>query len=384
MKFDSTPVSIVKQLVSQGFEAYIVGGAVRDLMLGHQPKDYDIATIATPEEIRRVFGRRYAHIIGRRFLLVLLHRDGDVYEISTFRRAPTQKERRGRESDKGMMIWNDNQFGKLDDDVKRRDFTVNALYCDVAHGNSIVDKVGGMNDLNARKVRSIGDPNIRFQEDPVRMLRALKLVGQHNFTLTTEVRLAIRKHAKLISQASTARMFEELMKIFFCGKSASVLNVCHKYGLLKYILKPLDRIWDTAGGVAIVSMLRQRDRCILEDPFYFYEKSLAMATICVLYVFSQIETENLSEHDAYLAASAKCNELVKEFFAGYNVSREILYEVSNIIMLTATLSNGIVGKRVRESHLYPLAYELFRLITMACGWKSDVFNKLPYPEEDNK
>ena len=379
MKFNSTPVSIVKQLVSQGFEAYIVGGAVRDLLLGHQPKDYDIATIATPEEVRRVFGRRFAQIIGRRFRLVLLHKNGEIFEISTFRRAPTQAERHARATDKGIMIWDDNQFGTLDDDTLRRDFTVNALYCDVAHGDTIVDKTGGLADISAKKVRCIGNPDIRFQEDPVRMLRALKLVGQHNFTLTEEVRLAIRKNGKLITQASTARMFEELMKIFFSDKSMPVLSACHKHGLLKYILKPLDRIWGTEQFLSTAAILRQRDQCLREDPEYFTEKSLAMATVCAPFVYEQADMENLQGHFAQQEMRRLCDELTQVFFSGYNISREILAEVSTILAMTAMLSSGITGKHCR-SRLYPLAYELFRLVTMASGWKSNVFNKLPYPE----
>ena len=379
MKFNPTPVSIVKQLVSQGYEAYIVGGAVRDLLLGHQPKDYDIATIATPEEVRRVFGRRYAQIIGRRFRLVLLHKNGDIYEISTFRRAPTQAERHARTTDKGIMIWDDNQFGTLNDDTQRRDFTVNALYCDVAHGDAIVDKTGGMADISAKRVRCIGDPDIRFQEDPVRMLRALKLVGQHNFTLTNEVRLAIRKHGKLITQASSARMLEELMKILFSDKSMPVFSACHQHGLLKFILRELDRLWGNESTFSTASMLRQRDQCIREDPEYFQDKTLAMATLCLPFIFEQVELTNLQEHAAQLELHQHCDNLTRIFFSGYNISKEMLGEVSTIVAMTAMLSTGIAGKQTR-SRLYPLAYELFRLVTMASGWKSNVFNKLPYPE----
>ncbi|MBQ7178042.1 MAG: polynucleotide adenylyltransferase PcnB, partial [Victivallales bacterium] len=146
IRFNSEPTSIVRQLCKAGYEAYIVGGAVRDYLLGKTPKDYDIATNATPEEVRRVFGRRCCQIIGRRFRLALVHYGKNTYEVSTFRREPSAKERKGRKGDDGVMIWNDNVYGTLDDDVRRRDFTVNALYANVLTGE-ILDKCGGMKDI---------------------------------------------------------------------------------------------------------------------------------------------------------------------------------------------------------------------------------------------
>ena len=145
MRFNDAPVAIVRQLVNNGFEAYIVGGAVRDMLLEKQPKDYDITTNATPEEVRRVFGRRKCRLIGKRFRLALVFWDGETYEVSTFRKEPNHIERRGRPTDKGEMIWNDNVFGTLEDDVRRRDFTANALYYDV-NTDEIIDMINGMED----------------------------------------------------------------------------------------------------------------------------------------------------------------------------------------------------------------------------------------------
>ena len=138
--------SIIGQLVDGGFEAYIVGGAVRDLLMGLEPKDYDIATAASPEDIRRVFGRRQSRIIGRRFRLVHVYAGSEIYEISTFRREPSAGERRERLNDDGVMIWRDNEYGTLEQDAERRDLTVNALYYDPVGERGIIDFVGGVRD----------------------------------------------------------------------------------------------------------------------------------------------------------------------------------------------------------------------------------------------
>ena len=144
-----TPCMLVRQLVAAGHQAYIVGGAIRDLLLDVTPKDYDIASSATPEEIRQVFGRRRCHIIGRRFRLVHVYANGDLFEVSTFRRVPSEEERQGRHPSEpdGHIIWNDNCFGTLEDDATRRDFTVNALYFDVTGSRGIIDFWGGYQDV---------------------------------------------------------------------------------------------------------------------------------------------------------------------------------------------------------------------------------------------
>ncbi|MBP5640972.1 MAG: polynucleotide adenylyltransferase PcnB, partial [Victivallales bacterium] len=192
-KIRGSAIQVVKRLVDNGHEAYIVGGAVRDLLLGYTPKDVDITTSATPEQVREVFGRRQCIIIGRRFRLAHVRMGDEIYEVSTFRREPTAEERRGRLDDDGEMIWNDNQFGTLEDDAMRRDFTVNALYFDPIGERGIIDLVGGREDLKNKVVRVIGDAKTRFIEDPVRMLRALKLVGMYGFSMTQDTEEALKE-----------------------------------------------------------------------------------------------------------------------------------------------------------------------------------------------
>ena len=214
-KTDERIKNIVRQLQNAGYETYIVGGAVRDLLLGRPPKDYDISTAATPQEIRNVFGRRAARIIGKRFRLVHLMCDGDIIEISTFRRRPASTgavpdklSARGFVPDK--MLFEDNDFGTSKEDAFRRDFTVNALFYDPV-ADKLIDYTGmGLADIQDQVVRIIGDGHERFEEDPVRLLRALKLVGQYGFKLAPETRASILvaiprliRHLKSMQQTSS-------------------------------------------------------------------------------------------------------------------------------------------------------------------------------------
>ena len=177
---------IIQDLQNAGYETYVVGGAVRDLLLGCNPKDYDISTAATPEQICQVFGRRHTMIIGKRFRLVHYRMGHEIVEISTFRRSPgkaaVKKHPRFANLPEKMII-DDNNFGSSKEDAFRRDFTVNALFYDPVK-EEIIDYTGnGLNDIQSKTVRVIGDPDVRFEEDPVRMLRALKLVGRFNFAM---------------------------------------------------------------------------------------------------------------------------------------------------------------------------------------------------------
>ena len=180
--------SVVTQLQKAGYETYIVGGAIRDMLLGRTPKDFDISTAATPEEIRQVFGRRSARIIGKRFRLAHVYSGRELFEVATFRKAPGKKDlaehqNGGKDDLPDNLIVSDNSFGTSKEDAARRDFTVNALFYD-PEKKEIKDFTGkGLDDMERGIVRAIGNPGLRFEEDPVRMLRALKLVGQYDFAL---------------------------------------------------------------------------------------------------------------------------------------------------------------------------------------------------------
>lgn len=227
----SPALKVLYRLNKTGYKGYLCGGAVRDLMLGGEPKDFDVATDARPHEIRKAF--RNARIIGRRFRLahVIFHRE--VVEVSTFRRTPDPQEQESGPDE--MLITNDNTFGTPLEDAFRRDFTVNALFYNI-EDFSIVDYVGGVEDLDSRLIRVIGDPDLRFCEDPVRMLRACEFAGRLEFTIERHTQEAIERNRGELLKASPARLIEELLQLLRCGSAAAAVQWMLDLGLLEVIL----------------------------------------------------------------------------------------------------------------------------------------------------
>ncbi len=228
-------LKVMSRLRSRGFQGYLVGGAVRDLLLGGHPKDFDIATDATPEEVHNLF--RNSRIIGRRFRIVHVRFGREIIEVTTFRghhdSDESQSARQSHQSDKGLLL-RDNVFGTLEEDAARRDLTVNALYYDA--GNfSVFDHVNGLEDLERRRIRIIGDPQQRFREDPVRMLRVLRFAAKLGFTIDHKTAKAIPQCADLLAEIPAARLFDEFLKLFLAGYAERTLALLIEYRLLQYL-----------------------------------------------------------------------------------------------------------------------------------------------------
>lgn len=220
-------------LKDAGYDAYIVGGGIRDLLLGIQPKDFDIATSAHPEEIKRVF--RNSRLIGRRFRLAHVRFGQEIVEVATFRAGHhTSSDSGAGHLDESGRILRDNVYGTLEEDAWRRDFTINALYYGV-NDFAIRDYVGGMEDLQARRLRLIGDSEIRYREDPVRMLRAVRLAAKLHLNIdpTTEAPLYHLGH--LLAEVPPARLFDECLKIFFGSTAHWAFAGLRQYGLLQHM-----------------------------------------------------------------------------------------------------------------------------------------------------
>jgi poly(A) polymerase len=202
-RVDPDAAKVIRRLSRHGYEAYLVGGCVRDLLVGSEPKDFDVATDARPDDVRRLF--RNSRIIGRRFRLVhVLFSSGKVIETATFRRAPEQSENRDNDD---LLIRNDNVFGEAHEDARRRDFTINALFYDLKR-RCVIDWVGGMPDIERRAVHTIGDPVVRFLEDPVRILRAIKFAARLDLGITPDVYDAIVLCRNSLAMAARPRLFE--------------------------------------------------------------------------------------------------------------------------------------------------------------------------------
>ena len=242
-----------------GFASYVVGGAVRDLLLGIVPKDFDIATDARPEQIKSLFRR--ALIIGRRFRLVHVLMGGETIEVSTFRGADPETS----EKDEHGRVLRDNVFGTQAEDARRRDFTVNALYFDPAT-EEIVDFHGGLADLKKRMLRVIGDPAARYREDPVRMLRAVRLAAKLGLTLHPATRAPIRSMAPLMERVPPARLFDEMLKLLLSGHASACLRQLREVGLAKGLLPLLDVILEQPLGERFVTLaLAQTDERVRTD-----------------------------------------------------------------------------------------------------------------------
>ncbi|MGX8681207.1 MAG: polynucleotide adenylyltransferase PcnB [Spirochaetales bacterium] len=218
---DRNAVSVVKRLTGAGYESYIVGGAVRDLILGRIPKDFDVATSASPRQVHKLFYN--SRIIGRRFRIVHITYGDEIIEVSTFR------------STRDHDYTNDNQFGTIEEDCTRRDFTINSLYYDPIKGN-LIDFNNALEDFKNKKIVSLIPLNRTFIEDPVRMVRAVKYSVTTGFKIPFRLSMAIRHYAPMIGQVSSSRMTEEVNKILSCGNSSEIFSKLNQYKLLVHIL----------------------------------------------------------------------------------------------------------------------------------------------------
>ena len=271
---------VVSALQRAGYETYIVGGAIRDLLLGRRPKDFDISTSATPEEAREVFGRRSARIIGKRFRLTHVFAEGEIFEVSTFRREPQvhagdlhdpKSERRPEN-----LILSDNDYGTSVEDAFRRDFTVNALFYDPV-AKKLIDHTGlGLTDIEHKVVRAIGEPALRFEEDPVRMLRALKLVAQYDFSLDPATENALFSSLELFRHAAPGRLTLELEKILKSAYSDRHFETFFDYGLLNLFLPRIAEAWGTPPVKYMLDLLYERN-CRVTAGVYRDSVSLALA-----------------------------------------------------------------------------------------------------------
>lgn len=372
-----TPVGIVRELTRAGYEAYIVGGAVRDLLLGKQPKDYDISTSATPEEVRKVFGRRRCHVIGRRFRLAHVYANGEIYEVSTFRRTPNERERQGRKHDDGPIIWNDNCFGTLVEDAQRRDFTVNALYLDVAGTRGVIDFSNGYADLREGIVRCIGNPAQRMDEDPVRMLRALKLVGQCGFILEPHLEAVIRAKASGIKLSSPARLFEELLKLLANPSCDQTLQVMHEHGLLREFWPIVDAAWDEQEGVMMRHLLKLRGDAIRRGR-YSNSRGLALSTVLLPFMMSALNPENpIAFWEGNAAADPIAHKALGVVFEGITVPRLLSQRILQIVGLVPRLLKKPVATRFLNHAEYRYGRALVALLVQLFGWDPAILEDLP-------
>jgi poly(A) polymerase len=252
-QIDPDALRVVQRLLRYQHKAYLVGGCVRDLLLGRKPKDFDVATSATPNEIRRCF--RNCRIIGRRFRLAHVFFGRKIIETATFRAnpraaedetgdAPAEEKAEGAPSEKpnDLLIRHDNVFGTEEEDARRRDFTINGLFFDVQSAQ-VIDHVAGLPDLEARLVRTIGDPDIRFREDPVRILRAVKFAARCDLTIEGETYRGMMEHKAELAKSAQARVTEEFYRLLRAGAARRSFELLVETGLLEFLLPEMAQAW---------------------------------------------------------------------------------------------------------------------------------------------
>ncbi len=250
-------------LAAHGHEAFVVGGAVRDLMLGRQPKDFDVATDATPEQIHKAIRR--SRLIGRRFRIVHALFHDEVVEVSTYRAPASAEADSGGAVDEHGRLVRDNVWGNREQDAVRRDFTINALYYDPA-SETVLDYHEGVRDLKKRRVRVIGDPRSRYREDPMRMLRAVRFAAKLDFQIDPKSRAPIVEMADLMANVPPARLFDEMLKLLLSGHASACVHRLRAEGLHHGLLPLLDVILEQPLGEKFVNLaLAQTDSRVRED-----------------------------------------------------------------------------------------------------------------------
>ncbi len=261
-------LKVMSRLRKANYQAYLVGGAVRDLLLGGHPKDFDVATDATPEQVHALF--RNSRLIGRRFRIVHVRFGREIIEVTTFRGHHDSDEAQpagghSKQSAKGLLL-RDNVFGTLEEDAVRRDLTVNALYYDAA-SFEVYDHVHGLEDLQRRSIAIIGDPAQRYREDPVRMLRVLRFAAKLDFSIAPPTAGAIPECARLLADIPSARLFDEFLKLFLAGCAERTLALLLEYDLLRYLFPGSDaQLRADPGALALVqAAMRNTDARLRDD-----------------------------------------------------------------------------------------------------------------------
>jgi poly(A) polymerase len=268
-QISSNALKVMYRLRDAGYQAFLVGGGVRDLLLGREPKDFDIATDAHPDDVRRLF--RNCRLIGRRFRLAHVFFGRDIVEVATFRAAEDDID--GDEDsllvlDEGGRILRDNRYGNIQDDVWRRDFTANSLYYNIAD-YSIWDYCGGVDDIRAGVLRLIGDPEARYREDPVRLLRAVRFAAKLGFNIEPDTEAPLRPFAASLEAVPAARLFDEILKLFLGGYAVPSYELLRRYGHFAQLFPAVDALLDSDAGdpyrALLLEVLKNTDERVAAD-----------------------------------------------------------------------------------------------------------------------
>ena len=370
----------VETLQQQGYKAYVVGGAVRDLLAGMTPKDYDVATNATPEQVRQCFRR--SRIIGRRFQIVHVSMGAETIEVTTFRGHHGDAGSNKAQTDDQGRVLRDNVFGSEQDDAARRDFTVNALYFDPT-SETIVDYHHGLADLKQKTLRMIGDPKTRYREDPVRMLRAVRLAAKLGLTIDPDASRPIREMSELIENVPPSRLFDEMLKLLTSGYAVKCVQQLRAEGLHRGLLPLLDVILEEEIGKRFVTLaLESTDRRVRDgkpiSPGFLF------ATLLWSEVLSKWEAIKAGGERAIPALFQAMDEVLEVQAEKLAITRRVAGDIKDIWALQPRFEQRS-GKRpygVLEQPRFKAAYD-FLLLRAESGevgaelgqWWTDFMNR---------
>lgn len=348
-QIDEDTLKVLYRLHRNGHLAYLVGGSVRDLLLGRTPKDFDIGTDATPAQVRKLF--RNCFLVGKRFRLAHIRfKDNKLIEVATFRRQPDVEELPDDPDDHFHFVQN--VFGSPREDAYRRDFTINALFYNIADF-SVIDHVDGLDDLRAKRLRVIGDPLIRFEEDPVRMLRALEFATRLDFSLDQAILDGIEQKKELIATAAPARIREEIMELYRHKVAGPVLKECRELGMLPHLLAGYP---GSDESIKLISKIDQRTETgvPIEEAF----------AIAALYLRLFMDNCPPSPDVHITEALHKANEIIIPHCRYFSIAQGIRHQARELLVGCFRLSRGrgTRGERRFLQHPFtPKTLELFCL-----------------------
>jgi poly(A) polymerase len=368
---DADAAKVVRRLERAGFQAYLVGGCVRDLLLDGKPKDFDIATSARPEDVRSLF--RNCRVIGRRFRLAhILFGGGKVVEVATFRRNPQIEAPEDEPSDvfDDLLIRSDNVFGEAHEDAIRRDFTINALFYDLDR-RQVLDWCGGMNDIRKRTIHTIGDPLVRFREDPIRILRAIKFAARLDLGIAPDVYDAMVSCREDLGKAARPRVFEEILRLLRGGAAHRSMWLLWEIGAMSILLPELAAFIDddeaTAGGGQRfwrkMDAIDRRTKQVGKAP-----NDIVLWTALLQ---EPLDEACAGERDKIRAAGDFLDPIIERVA----VPRRIADGVRRIVAILPRLASGRAGRFARTDLMDP-AIDVLELDRMARGASLDVIEQL--------
>lgn len=355
-KVDPHALYILEKLRSAGHSAFLVGGSVRDILLQNKPKDFDISTSAEPEEVKKIF--RNCILIGRRFRLAHIRFGKKIIEVATFRSGDPETE---------DLILRDNEWGTPEEDALRRDFTINGLFYDPAT-QTIIDYVGGYPDIQKKLLKTIGQPHLRFKQDPVRMIRLLKFQARFGFEVAEEVHVALLENRHQILKSSPARILEELLKMLESGRSRHFFQLLTEYGFTDLLLPLLGKFLEGAQAELIYSYLEEIDLSVKNPEEATLDRSVMLSSFLFPLLENRIKVHYLDRNKKPHLGEIQNEvlDLIDDLFKPFLILSRRL-KVSLAIILTSQYRFTPLEKRKSHHHripndpLFPLALSFFKL-----------------------